>query len=375
MGETGTVRAELQYGENHAIDLVIAGVASLVAEPTPIDDWARAFGVPDKNVPGACLDGAQVQRILGIRSKSWAPETFRDPGCVVDTARKALERAGLGASDIDAVLVVTCTPYQVQLDQDAFALTRRLGVRDHVLPLVLGAGCAGLARAVALVKQLAGTNFLVVSYNLSSLIACSPLYQKNDVHPFGNALWMSGALFSDGASAVVLKRVREHTGVAFYSRDALAFGDGPGFDDCLIHYPGGGASAPPGLEGSAELSCYGMNGSRVKEYYMQGMTLNHERLCALRPDWLGSVKRLYTHQASPALTNAFLARMVEVHGIASEKLGTNVEKYGNLVASSTVKLLDDDLRDGTVESGDEVCFSVVGSGPERGGLVIPVACS
>ncbi len=352
------------------IDLTIAGVASFVAEPISIDEWADEYQVPDKHVPGKYLDGATVEKILGIKSKSWAPEVFKDPEVVVQTARQALDRASLKAADVDVAIFVTCSPYQVQLDQDAFSLLKNLGLKDSVVPVLLGAGCAGMARAVALAAQLQGSNFLILSYSLSSLYTQTPLYKNNSTHPFGKSLWMSAALFSDGASAVVLKRTNKVSGFSFYSRDSQAFGDEDGFDDPLIHYYGSGALAPPGVKECEALSCFAMAGPKIKEYYIKGMLLNHSQLMAHRPGYFDEVKRIYTHQASPNLTSAFLNELMEKHNINRDKVGINVVKYGNLVSSSTIKLLDDDINSGVVESGNEICISVVGAGPERGAFII-----
>jgi 3-oxoacyl-[acyl-carrier-protein] synthase III len=354
------------------IHLAITGVSTFVAEPITIEEWADEFKIPDRNVEGKYLDGMMVEKILGVKSKSWAPDIFKDPAIVIQTAREALQRANVRPEDIDVAIIVTCSPFQVQLDQDAFSLFKSLGLRDTVVPVLLGAGCAGMARAIALITQMMGRRFLVLSYSLSSLYTQTPLYKRNEAHPFGKSLWMSAALFSDGASAVVLQKTDEATGFAFYSRDSQRFGEEEGFNDPLIHYYGSGALAPPGAKDCEALSCFGMAGSKVKEYYIKGMTLNHEELSRLQPDYLQQIRKLYTHQASPALTNAFLEMLMNKHNISRDKVGINVVKYGNLVSTSTIKLLDDDLKEGVVEFGDRVCISVVGAGPERGAFIIPV---
>ena len=356
----------------HDINLVITGVSSFVADPMTIDDWADAYQVPDRNEKGKYLNGAMVEKILGIKSKSWAPDVFKDPAVVLRTAQQALGKGGVKPSDIDVAIIVTCSPFQVQLDQDAFYLFQKLGLRDSVVPVLLGAGCAGMARALALAAQMSGKNFLIISYSLSSLYTQTPVYKDNDVHPMGKSLWMSAALFSDGASAVVLRKTERPSGYAFYSRDSQTFGKESGFNDPLIHYYGSGAWAPPGTEDCAALSCFAMAGPRIKEYYIKGMTLNHEKLLTLQPDYLDRVRKLYTHQASPMLTNAFLGTLIKEHNIDEQKVGINVVKYGNLVTTSTIKLLDDDLNAGIVEAGDDICISVVGAGPERGAFIIPV---
>ena len=332
--------------------------------------------MPHRNGVGH-VDGALARKVLGIRGKSWAPNLFRDPNTVTDIARQAIERAGVEAGDLDAVLIVTCTPYEIQLDQDSFRFLRALGVPDDVPPLQLSAGCAGVARAARVAAMLAADNVLVLSYNLPSCYMVSPdgeinpLYRRNAGHPFGEILWASAGLFSDGVGAMVLRRDPGARGHVFYSRDAQSFGAEPGFSDPLVHFLGGGALHPIGFAGSDSLACYGMNGARVKEYYAKGMTLNHRLMCALRPDYEASVARVYTHQASPALVADFLERSE----LPLHKAPTHASELGNLVTPCTIKLLDDDIAAGTVRTGDDVCVSVVGAGPERGVLLASVDAS
>jgi 3-oxoacyl-[acyl-carrier-protein] synthase III len=356
----------------HQMNLAISGVSSFVAEPISIDEWADAYKVPDRQADGKFLDGKMVEKILGIKSKSWAPDVFKDPQLVVKIAKEAMRRANVDASDIDAAMIVTCSPFMVQLDQDAFLLYKEIGLKDHIVPVLLGAGCAGFARAMALAAQMTAKKILIISYSLSSLYTQTDVYKNNAVHPLGKSLWMSAALFSDGVSAVVLDKKDEPTGYSFYSRDSLNFGQEAGFDDPLIHYTGSGAWDPPGTNNCESLSCFAMAGPRIKEYYIKGMTLNHQQMQVLQPGYLNAVKKIYTHQASPVLTNAFLDSLIKDHGISRDKMGINVVKYGNLVSTSTIKLLDDDITAGMLETGDKICISVVGAGPERGAFIIPV---
>jgi 3-oxoacyl-[acyl-carrier-protein] synthase-3 len=198
----------------------------------------------------------------------------------------------------------------------------------------------------------------------------SRIYYENAAHPMRDQLWMSAALFGDGAGAMVLSRQPSSTGWTFYSRDSQSFGDGPGFDDPLIYYPGGGALHAPGTPGADELAAYGMNGAATKRYYTQGMMLNHQTLAELSPDYLARVKRLYMHQASPRLVEEVRQVLMSEHRVPAAKLPTNARQIGNIVAPATLKLLDDDVQQGAVRPGDEVCFSVVGAGPERGGFLV-----
>src|SRR5258708_25728472 len=100
----------------------------------------------------------------------------------------------------------------MMLDQDAVRLARELSLPDEVVPIQVGAGCAGLARAAALAAQLSASNVLVITYNTPSRGTgdlkggVSPLYRSNKVHPLGRRLWASTGKFSDCATACVLTR-------------------------------------------------------------------------------------------------------------------------------------------------------------------------
>ena len=351
----------------------ITGLGTLIGRVLTIDEWADAAQIPHRGGTGS-MSGALVERILGISGKSWDPELFASLTRIAAVAADALASARLEPAEIDAMIVVTCSPYELMLDQDAFRLARELGLRDEVVPVQIGAGCAGLARAAALAARLSAAHVLVITYNTPSRVTgdlrggVSPLYRSNSAHPLGRSLWASAGIFSDGAAALVLSREPGAGGLVLYSRDALSFGDGPGFSDPLIHYPGGGAYHPAGTPGAAELSCYGMNGPAVKRYYTQGMLLNHAALETALPGYVGQVRRIYTHQASPALVAEF-GRLAE---LPPGKAPTNARQFGNLVSASTAKMLHDDLLRGEVGNGDIICTSVVGAGPERGAYVVPV---
>jgi 3-oxoacyl-[acyl-carrier-protein] synthase-3 len=224
-----------------------------------------------------------------------------------------------------------------------------------------------------LASQLHARRVLIVTYEISSLYMVSPVYRQNTTHPSKDTLWLSPAIFSDGAAAVVLCRDEKADGCAVYSRDSLSFGDGPGFEDRLVDYTGGGGLHPPGMPGSEELACYSMRGESVKRYYTQGMMLNHQDLVRHRPEYLHEAKRIYIHQASPRLVEGFIDEFSSRHGVDKEKFGTNTRVYGNLVIPSTIKMLYDDLATSAVNRGDRVCFSVVGAGPERGAFSVGIA--
>jgi 3-oxoacyl-[acyl-carrier-protein] synthase-3 len=360
--------------EIRPLNYELVGADAEIGTVIPLEEWTELAQIPHPR--GGVTKASTIEALIGVKSKSWDMTRFGDLTVAVDAARRALAMAEVKPAEIDAVVVVTCTPYEIMLDQDAFRILRELGIADRVVPLQIGAGCAGLARAMTLLAQLNARRALIVTYNLVSPFGLSDdgrlnrLYftDGNTTHPQRDWLWLTGALFSDAAAALVVQRSADSDGFAFYSRDSQSFGDEPGFTDPLIHYLGGGVAHPPGTPGAEELSCFGMNGPQVRRYYEKGMMLNHADLERQLPGYVDRVRRIYTHQANPKLVEHF-AKLAD---LPIDKAPTNARDLGNLVSASTAKLLHDDIQSGAVGHGDAVCFSVVGAGPERGAFVLPV---
>ncbi|WP_326724951.1 hypothetical protein OHT59_41915 [Streptomyces sp. NBC_00243] len=59
-------------------------------------------------------------------------------------------------------------------------------------------------------------------------------------------------------------------------------------------------------------------------------------------------------------------------GLSAEQAPGNVRQLGNTVSPSTLALLHADQVNGNRTYGDRACFSVVGSGPERGAFITPI---
>lgn len=360
-----------------SLPYVLRAVKSRTGALVDLDTWAQWARIPHRGEPGRIVDGALMRDLLGIESKAWSPELFREPETVAALGRDALARTGWLPGDVDALVLVTCTPFELALDQDAHRLGRALALPDDVPVLTLHAGCAGLARAMAHLSRLSVRRALLLTWNSPGAYMTlpdgepNPLYRDNHTHPSANLLWFSPALFSDGAAAATLERAPDPAceGRVAYTRDALSFAGGPPFHDPLVVFPGGGALHPPGSPAARGLSAFGMRGAAIQRYYTDGMVANGRTLEAAMPGYLDAVVRLYTHQASPRLVRGFLARA----GLPPEKVPRNCERLGNLVSASTLCLLDDDVRAGRVQAGDRVCFSVVGAGPERGAFVLTYA--
>ena len=115
----------------------IDGLHSVIGNTLTIEQWADQAQIPNRKKDGI-LTGIEVSKILGIIGKSWDPALFRDDAIISQVARSALDSAAMTPDEIDAVIVVTCTPYEIMLDQDLQlepATPKRLQKRVDHTPL------------------------------------------------------------------------------------------------------------------------------------------------------------------------------------------------------------------------------------------------
>ena len=170
--------------------------------------WGEKRSVRDR-LP-ALLSNTKVEQrhfVLGIDEYSklgafgqvndtWI-ECAKDLG--EEASREALELAGLGVEDVDAIFTVTVTGL-ASPSLDA-RLVNRMGFRNDIRRTpIFGLGCvagvAGISRAVDYVKAYPDQVALLVSVEL-----CSLTFQRRD---FSVANLISAGLFGDGAAAVVV---------------------------------------------------------------------------------------------------------------------------------------------------------------------------
>ncbi len=110
----------MTYCSAKLLPYAITGLSTLIGRVLTIEEWADAAQIPQRSGMGV-MSGALVERVLGISGKSWDPELFADLNRITAVARDALLSASLEPREIDTMIVVTCSPYEMMLDQDAFA--------------------------------------------------------------------------------------------------------------------------------------------------------------------------------------------------------------------------------------------------------------
>lgn len=323
----------------------------------------------------ASRTGIQERRFLWdfdvARGRAVAPppEGGPAPRNNVDMAeaalRRALDVAGLGAADLDAVYLVTTTPDEINFCHDAVQLHRRLGCRRDTHALVVDSGCGGALYVIDMARRMilsdtARTIAVVASTFASAYLdrevfTCA-MPENQRINAF-----LSMYMFGDGAGAVILR------GDDQPGRGILASTAGTDHQELVIHR-GGGASLPAHTRASLADHAYYINGPAVAEAYPMFMQKAVDEVRARAPGPAGEVTRYYLHQANKHV----LSRFVASAGLPADKVPVHVDRYGNTSAASTLILFSEDLERGVVRlgGGEVVLFAAVGAGVHYGAQLV-----
>jgi predicted naringenin-chalcone synthase len=156
-----------------------------------------------------CRDNGIEERWLAVESLDEVfaidPDTLHRrftthaPQLAARAGRQALERAGLDASAIDAVIVTTCTGYLCP--GLSGYMVELLQLRPQVLAFdLVGQGCAGALPNWQLASALVGTQCEQV-LSICVEVCSAAMYLDDDP-----GVLISACLFGDGAGAAVLSR-------------------------------------------------------------------------------------------------------------------------------------------------------------------------
>ena len=286
---------------------------------------------------------AWIRERTGIARRHIADEKQASSDLALEAGRRALEAAGVAASDLDLIVVATSTPDYI-FPSTACLLQAKLGVKGCAA-FDVQAVCTGfiyaLATADGFIKNQTARKALVVGAEVFSRIL--------DWNDRGTCV-----LFGDGAGAVVL------------AADAK-----PGIHASRLHADGSQAgvlcTAGRVTNGKVEGDPFlRMDGQAVFKLAVNVLgasaveTLAQAKLSPDKLDWL------IPHQANVRILKAVAKRL----GLPEEKLVVTVDRHANTSAASVPLALDDAARSGRIARGQHVLLQGVGGGFTWGSVLL-----
>ncbi len=302
--------------------------------------------------PERVLTNADLERMVetsdewiiertGIRERHLAApgEACSDLG--TKAAERALEAAGVAASDLDMILLATCTG-DAPLPSTACLIQHRLGA-TKAAACDIGAACCGFVYALAVGDAYVKTGLRHVLVIGSEVMSSITNWKDRN----------TCILFGDGAGAAVLSATKEDRGIL----SSHLHSDGSLWN--LICVPGGGSRMPPTEKMLAdELQYIKMKGNETFKVAVK--TLEESAHEALKANGLtvADLDAYVPHQANARIVKAVVSRLE----LPMEKVVLNVDRYGNTSAASIPIALDEAVRAGRIKKGNLVMMAAFGSG-------------
>jgi 3-oxoacyl-[acyl-carrier-protein] synthase-3 len=281
---------------------------------------------------------AWIQERTGIKRRHIAADDEATSDLALAAANQALDMAGIGAEDINLIIIATTTPDKV-FPGVACIVQRRLGIRGCGA-FDIQAACSGFVYGLDLadryIRTGAAKNVLVIGAE-----TLSRLTNWEDR--------TTAVLFGDGAGAVVLQET-----------------DKPGILSTHIHADGQYEDllqVPQGVSSGYDVTRAGeafiqMNGNAVFRRAVATLdsiareTLEKNNIDKHDLDWF------VPHQANMRIISAAAKKL----DMPMERVIVTVDEHANTSAASIPLALDVAVRDGRIKRGELLLFEAFGAG-------------
>lgn len=282
-----------------------------------------------------------IRERTGIRERRIAATGEACSDLAVQAGKQALAAAGVAASDLDMILVATCTG-DFPLPATACLVQHQLGA-TKAGACDLSAACCGFVYALSVADAYIKTGMrhvLVIGSEVMSAI--TDWTDRNTC-----------VLFGDGAGAVVLSASDGERGIL--STDLRS--DGTLCE--LIMVPGGGSRTPPSEKVLAERLHYiKMKGNETFKVAVRTLEDIARATLAANHVEVEDLDLYIPHQANVRILKAVMERL----GLPMEKVLLNLDRYGNTSAASIPIALDEAVREGRIKDGSLVMLGAFGAG-------------
>ena len=273
----------------------------------------------------------------GIRQRYLAGEGETTSTLATEAARRALDNAGVPASDIGLIVLATATPdhtFPATATQVQHALGCGGGVAFDVQAV-----CSGFLYALATAESLMRTGMATKALVIGAETFSRILDWEDRT---------TCVLFGDGAGAVVLE-----------TQDVPD--DGPGILTTRLHADGAHKDllfVDGGPSTTGEVGKLRMKGREVFRHAVVNLAevlhevLDEAGIAADDIDWI------VPHQANARILDATARKL----GLSPEKIVVTVDQHANTSAASVPLAFDVARRDGRIKAGDLVMFEAMGGG-------------
>ena len=278
----------------------------------------------------------------GIRERHVVDKGVATSDLAVEAAKLALARRGIGADEIEAIVVATVTP-DMLFPSTACLAQHKLGAK-RAWGFDLSAACSAFVYALQTGAQFISTGahqkVLVIGADVMSAIL--------DYTDRSTCI-----LFGDGAGAVVLEAAEDGEGLIDFHHEV----DGSG--GCSLYMPAGGSLHPSTHETvDKRMHFVHQDGQAVFKYAVRKMGEACEKVLSRNGVTPGDIDCFIPHQANQRIIKATAERV----GLKPESVIINIDRYGNTTAGTIPLAMQTAMDEGRLKKGDLVLLASVGAG-------------
>ncbi|RMG61417.1 MAG: ketoacyl-ACP synthase III [Deltaproteobacteria bacterium] len=286
----------------------------------------------------------------GIKERRIAPKGSATSEYAARASRKAMDMAGVGPEEIDAIIVATLTP-DMKFPSTACFLQEKLGAQ-RAYAFDLNAACSGFIYSLTVAKGL-------IESGAARKVLVSGAELLSTIINFDDR--STAVLFGDGAGAVVLEDVPDEEGIICTALHS----DGSLWE--LLNCPGGGSVYPISKEMIDEKLHYiRMNGNETFKNAVTRLVEVTREVLEKSGRTIDDIDLFIPHQANKRIIDAVAKRL----GLSDGKAYLNLHKYGNTSAASIPIAMSEAWEEGALKKGDLLLISAFGAGLTWGSALI-----
>lgn len=286
----------------------------------------------------------------GIRQRHVVSEGEHCSTLSTEAGKKALEKAGVDAKDVDLIIVATSSPDF--LTPPVSSMIQHMLGAENAGAFTTVVGCTGFVTSLIQADQFIRTG----AYQNILVIGVEVITRQIDWEDRNTCV-----LFGDGAAAVLVQAVDQECGVLSH----IMGSDGSMFKS-IIH-PSGGTAIPASHETIESRDVYlKMNGREVFKFASGIIPKTMQQLLVKSGNTLDDIAMFIPHQANARIIEYAVKQM----GLPQDKVYVNVQNYGNTSAGSVPIAFSEVMDQGKLKDGDLVAMIAFGAGLTWAGALV-----
>jgi len=295
-----------------------------------------------------------VQR-TGIRERRFIEHSgIGSSDLAMPAAKMAMEQAGIGPQDLDAIIFATLSP-DIYFPGSACLLQHKLGCRQ-IAALDVRNQCSGFLYSLSIADA------WIRAGNFQNILIVGA-----EVHSTGVEFTERGrdvaVIFGDGAGAVVVQPSKDDRGIRTVELGA----DGVGARELMVEAPASMYDPRIDEKMLAEGRHYPkMNGKAVFRWAVDKMPEVAESVLKKVGKTAADVDLFVPHQANMRINQLVAMKL----NIEQDRVVHNIERYGNTTAATIPIGISESWKEGKIREGSTVLFAAFGAGFTWGAAVV-----